>query len=214
MRDLTRVRKEYQLSELILQSADADPFLLFSTWYEEIEKMATVSEPNAMVLSTVSEAGRPSSRVLLLKGFSHEGFLFFTNYSSRKGNELAVNPHAALLFYWPELERQVRIEGAVNKTDDSISSEYFEARPIGSQVSAIVSPQSSVIKREDLERAHRDLLQQASQNQTLLRRPDNWGGYCLVPEAFEFWQGRSNRLHDRIAYRRHLDAWVKESLAP
>ena len=214
MRDLTRVRKEYQLSELSLDSANADPFALFSSWYEEIEKTATVSEPNAMVLSTVSKMGRPSSRVVLLKGFSHDGFLFFTNYDSRKGSELAANPYAALLFYWPELERQVRVEGYVKKTADHISDEYFEARPLGSQVSAIVSPQSCSIKRQDLEVAHQDLLKQATKDQAVLRRPANWGGYSLAADVFEFWQGRSNRLHDRIAYHRQADVWIKESLAP
>jgi pyridoxamine 5'-phosphate oxidase len=214
MRDLTKVRKEYEVAQLSFESAASDPFAQFSAWYEDIEKIATVSEPNAMLVCTVDQNSRPSARILLLKGFSHTGFLFFSNYNSQKGSELANNNNATMVFYWPELERQVRIEGTVHKTEAHVSDQYFYARPIGSQVSAIVSPQSQIVDRRGLELAHTELLAQAEQDESILKRPNNWGGYNLVPERFEFWQGRTNRLHDRIQY--HLDekAWKKECLAP
>ncbi len=214
MRDLTKVRKEYEVAQLSFENAATDPFVQFSTWYEDIEKIATVSEPNAMLVCTVDSSFRPSARILLLKGFSHTGFLFFSNYNSKKGNELVKNNKATLVFYWPELERQVRIEGVVNKTDAHTSDQYFYARPIGSQVSAIVSPQSQVVDRRGLELAHAELLAQAELDESILKRPDNWGGYNLVPERFEFWQGRANRLHDRIQYQLADKTWKKECLAP
>jgi len=174
---------------------------------------ASLHEANAMVLSTVSETGSPSSRVVLLKAFDEKGFLFFTNYESRKGRQIVHNPAGSLLFFWPELERQVRIEGAIEKAEAGISDEYFYSRPLESRVSAAVSPQSMIVSsRAELEKMHQDYLDEHPDG--TFERPDHWGGYWLLPNLIEFWQGRRNRLHDRIQYQRNELGWERCRLAP
>ncbi len=209
--NIADIRKEYTLEKLDISSVKPNPFEQFKDWLHEAMN-AQILEPTAMHLATVNAEGKPSGRVVLLKGVD-TGFIFFTNYESRKGKELSANPFASLTFYWAELERQVRIEGKVEKVSKEISDEYFHSRPKGSQIGAIASPQSQVINdRSLLERQIQDL---TLQYQDLLPpRPDYWGGYRLVPETIEFWQGRPSRLHDRIRYKLEREKWVIERLAP
>jgi pyridoxamine 5'-phosphate oxidase len=175
--------------------------------------MSNIEEPNAMTLATSNKQGKPSARIVLLKGLSNEGFLFFTNYESRKGNELKENPYASLLFFWKELERQVRVEGTVTKSDDKKSDEYFQSRPALSKIGAWSSPQSKVIQsREDLEKNVIKYQQQFTKG--VIPRPPHWGGYVLKPAIIEFWQGRPSRLHDRLQYSLDKDKWLIERLAP
>ncbi len=189
-----------------------DPFSLFEKWMEEAIG-GQINEPTAMLLSTVSEAHKPSSRVVLLKLFTHEGFHFFTNYNSRKGNEISANDHVALLFFWPELEREVRIEGVATFSSNEVSDKYFSERPYESQISAIASPQSQPVdSREALEQLWKN--QQSTANGEKLERPFFWGGYLVQPERFEFWQGRPNRLHDRILFVKNEGKWGVSRLAP
>jgi pyridoxamine 5'-phosphate oxidase len=189
-----------------------NPMLWFGDWLSEALS-ASMNEANAMILSTVSDKGMPSSRVVLLKGFDEKGFLFFSNYSSRKGLQIAANPCGALLFFWPELERQVRIEGVIGKAESTVSDEYFYSRPLESRVSAAVSPQSRIVpSRASLEQMHHNFLTLHQDGE--FKRPENWGGYRLVPELIEFWQGRRNRLHDRIQFKRSSNGWDKSRLAP
>lgn len=201
--------------QLSLADADAlsDPFEQFTVWLGDAHK-AGIQQPNAMTLSTVDAGGRPDARVVLLKGLDDRGLTFYTNRTSAKGRQLAANPQAALTFYWDLLERQVRVHGTVEWTTDEESDEYFQSRPRGSQLGAIVSEQSTVIPgRESLERALADL--DARTGGGPLQRPRGWGGYRVIPATFEFWQGRPNRLHDRIRYRRaDRGAWTRERLAP
>lgn len=195
------------------QDAGSDPFLLFERWYAEAQTVGMV-EPAAMALATANSAGIPSVRIVLLRNFDRRGFSFFTNYLSRKGEELQANPRAALAFYWAELERQVRVEGPVERVSDEESDAYFHARPIGHRLNALASPQSQVItSREILEQRMAELAEQYPHHQ--VPRPPHWGGFRVVPEAIEFWQGRENRVHDRLRYRRLPDAsWLLERLAP
>ncbi|MEY2838572.1 MAG: pyridoxamine 5-phosphate oxidase, partial [Pseudomonadota bacterium] len=190
----------------------ADPLAQFQKWFDEAVHAKSV-EPNAMTLATVSEQGRPSTRVVLLKGLDSRGLCWYTNYESRKGQELAANPFAALQFFWPDLERVVRVEGRVALMSAQESDEYYRTRPLGSRIGAWASPQSQVIvSRESLEANWAQA--QASQGQDPVR-PANWGGYRLVPERWEFWQGRSSRLHDRLCFERQGDAaWRLSRLAP
>lgn len=189
-----------------------EPMPLFEKWMEEAIE-GKVNEPTAMMLSTVSEDCKPSSRVVLLKLFSREGFHFFTNYNSRKGNEIMVNSNVALLFFWPELEREVRIEGIAVFSPEDISDQYFSERPYASQISAIVSPQSRVLSsREELEEFWEKRFSMADGKK--LKRPEDWGGYRVKPERIEFWQGRPNRLHDRILFIKDQDKWIVSRLAP
>jgi pyridoxamine 5'-phosphate oxidase len=184
----------------------------FGRWFEQATH-AGLLEPSAMTLATATPDGHPSARMVLLRGFDQRGFCFYTNYESRKAAELAANPRAALVFWWDALERQVRIEGRVEPTSRAESEAYFTSRPPGSQLSAAASPQSRVIDdRATLERRVTELATSLSDGQLPL--PDFWGGYRLTPEVVEFWQGRPNRLHDRLRYRRAGDAWVIERLAP
>src|SRR5919197_988257 len=194
---------------------DADPLRQFAAWFEEAGaaggRAAGVRAPEAMALATAGSDGRPSVRMVLLKGFDERGFVFFTGYESRKGAELAANPRAALLFYWDPLGRQVRIEGPVERVADSESDAYFRSRPPGAQISASVSPQSRVVEsRAQLEAAAAELEARSGE----LPRPPAWGGFRLAPETFELWQHRANRLHDRLRYRREGDGWKIERLAP
>ena len=192
---------------------NADPILQFKKWFQEAMD-AQIIEPYAMTISTVNSAHRPSSRVVLLRDVSEEGFSFYTNYLSRKGQDLAVNPFAAVNFFWPDLERQVRIEGKIAPLEAGVSDAYFASRPRGSQIGAWSSPQSEIIEsRKVLEDAVENYLQQFEGKN--VDRPQHWGGYCLIPDYIEFWQGRESRLHDRICYFQHSDgSWVRSRLAP
>lgn len=191
--------------------AHKNPSGQFEKWLTEAIK-AEVNEPNAMCLSTVDKKGKPSSRIVLLRGFSDNNFAFFTNYNSRKGKEIAQNSYGCLLFFWPELERQIRIEGKISFAAKKDSDAYFSSRPYNSRIGAWASPQSSVIKnREALEKMVTKTTEKFEEN---IPRPDNWGGYILKATYYEFWQGRASRLHDRIRYKVQKGGWKKERLAP
>ena len=214
MLDIQKLRKDYTAHTLELEGVSAEPLAQFRAWFEQAVE-AQVPEPNAMTLATCTPEGKPSARIVLLKGVEEEGFVFFTNYNSRKGRELEQNPRAALVFLWHELQRQVRVEGTVKKISPEASTLYFQSRPKGSQIGAWASPQSSpIVSRSILEQKAEDL---AGKYATMdrLPRPLHWGGYALTPTSVEFWQGRSSRLHDRIRYRLEGDgAWKVERLAP
>ena len=190
-----------------------DPFAFFTRWFEQAS-WAEIEEPAAMALATATPSGEPSVRIVLLRKFDTRGFVFFTNYASRKGEELAANPRAALAIHWAELQRQVRMEGAVEKVAPQESDEYFRNRPVGHRLSACVSEQSQVVEnRAVLERQLEELTSKYADQE--VPRPDHWGGYRLVPHTIEFWQGRDNRLHDRLRFRRQPDGtWLRERLAP
>ena len=210
--DIAALRKSYERAELGEQDSDADPLRQFDRWLSEALASA-VPEPNAMTLATVGSDLRPSSRVVLVKGYDARGIVWFTNYDSRKGQQLAGNPFAALQFHWVELERVVRIEGRVEQTSAEESDAYFRSRPLDSRIGAWASPQSQVIPSRSV------LVTNAAKfgAQFLLQppRPPHWGGYRLVPDRWEFWQGRKSRLHDRFQYRLQADAsWQRERLAP
>lgn len=210
---LADLRKEYMARGLDVGDLDADPIRQFRGWLDEA-LAAHLTEPNAMTLATIGADGRPSARMVLIKGVSEAGFVFYTNYESRKGRELGATPWAALIFYWAELERQVRIEGRVERTSAADSDAYFHSRPVGSQLGAVVSQQSAVIPdRATLETRLREL--EARYHDQEVPRPEHWGGFRVVPDAIEFWQGRPNRLHDRLRYRKAADGlWVIERLSP
>lgn len=205
------IRQNYEKFELIETLAAESPLQQFTLWFDEALK-AGVPEPNAMTLATATLAGRPSARTVLLKGFDERGLVFFTNYASRKGNELAENPWASLLFFWPALERQVRLEGRIEKVSDAESDEYFHSRPLGSRIGAWVSPQSQPITRAELESRTVELTATLGEHP---QRPPHWGGYRLAPDYVEFWQGRPSRLHDRLAFRQdEAGQWSRQRLAP
>ncbi|MBX2889202.1 MAG: pyridoxamine 5'-phosphate oxidase [Ferruginibacter sp.] len=206
------LRKEYMQNTLDEKSVHPNPIAQFRKWFDEAIN-SHIEEVNAMTLATVDSAGRPSARIVLLKGIDERGFSFFTNYTSRKAKELEGNPHVALVFFWKILERQVRITGIVSNLPVSESDEYFHSRPEGSQIGAWVSPQSQVISsREELEN---NFVEKSSAFKGKeIPRPEFWGGYVIVPNNIEFWQGRESRLHDRIRYRRQAGEWITERLAP
>ncbi len=209
--DLAALRNDYSLKTLDESQVDRDPLKQFGVWMVEAIH-AQLPEPTAMTLATVGANGRPSGRIVLLKGLDPRGFVFYTNYESRKGRELAEHPVAALTFLWKELERQVRIEGEVEKVGEAESDEYFATRPLGSRVGAWASPQSQPIaSREWLEQRWSAL---AVEHGTTPSRPPNWGGYRVKADYVEFWQGRRSRLHDRIAYTRAAAGWTIARLAP
>lgn len=211
--DLKDYRKSYEKGELLEKDLPASPVTLFQSWFSLADKVLSVEEANAMTLATADENGRPKSRVVLLKSFSEEGFKFFTNYRSDKGKHLEVNPQCCISFFWPSLEKQVIIEGKAEKLSEAESEEYFHSRPRGSQLGAQVSLQSSVIpSREVLESKISDL--EKDYEGKMIPKPVYWGGYLINPEVFEFWQGRKNRLHDRIRYRSNEENWIVERLAP
>ena len=209
--DLAQLRNDYALKSLDERDVDADPMKQFGVWMVEAIH-AQAPEPTAMTLATASAKGRPAARIVLLKGVDPRGFVFYTNYASRKGHELAANPQAALTFLWKELERQVRIEGSVEKVSAAESNAYYATRPLGSRIGAWASPQSETIEnRAWLEKRWEELGRQHGENPPL---PPNWGGYRVIPDYLEFWQGRRSRLHDRIAYTRSGNAWKIARLAP
>ncbi|WP_172145259.1 pyridoxamine 5'-phosphate oxidase [Pseudomonas tumuqii] len=211
---LADMRRDYTRDGLSEAQAPAEPFSLFKQWFADAVKTEQPPvEPNTMTLATVDAEGRPHCRVLLLKGLDERGFTFFSNYDSAKGEQLAARPYAAMTFFWPSLERQVRIEGRVERVTAAESDAYFQVRPLGSRLGAWASPQSRVIKdRAELEsllaQVEKRFLDQAP------HCPPHWGGYRLLAERVEFWQGRSSRLHDRLDYRLHRDGWSRERLAP
>jgi len=203
-----------QLAALTKHSIDANPIRQFQTWYDEVRAHG-VSEQDAtsMALATATRGGRPAARIVLLKSLDDRGFVFYTNYQSRKGKELSENPSACLLFYWPQLWRQVRIEGEVEKISAAESEAYFQSRPLGSKLGAWASNQSEVVdRRETLEARFAELQKRFGED---VPRPEHWGGYRLKPNSIEFWQGRDNRLHDRLRYRLQEDgSWLIERLGP
>ena len=203
---------KYQLEVLDEKTVSHNPFEQFEKWYNQAVE-AKVEEPTAMMLATSTKEGNPSSRIVLLKGFSEIGFLFFTNYNSRKGQEIDENQNVALLFHWPELGRQIRIEGYAIKTSEEISYEYFDSRPYESRISAVISEQSQPIpNRRFLEELWNKKLKELSGSK--IERPINWGGYIVIPQNIEFWQFRKNRLHDRILYKRDNEKWSISRLSP
>lgn len=208
--NLQSVRKEYKKAQLADESIAKSPFLLFERWLSEAMN-AGISEPTAMSVATIGDDGFPQSRVVLLKDFSKKGFTFFTNYNSAKGKALLYNPRVALLFFWPELERQVRVTGTAQKTTAQVSEEYFQSRPLDSRYAATVSRQSEKIE------SYRELIDKFKSMKNIGEqptRPEHWGGFLVVPLKFEFWQGRENRLHDRILYEKTGENWEVSRLAP
>lgn len=211
--DIASIRKNYSRQALTEESVSNDPLDQFKVWLNEAI-LSEVLEPTALVLSTVSADCRPSARVVLLKEVSSDGFVFFTNYDSRKGQQLAENPYASITFFWAELERQVRIEGTIGKVAADVSDVYFHSRPRGSQIGAWASPQSREINsRVELEQAEARFEKDFA-NLDIVPRPQHWGGYVLKPERIEFWQGRPNRLHDRIVFEQADTQWTRKRLAP
>lgn len=212
-KSIADIRQDYRLRSLSETDAAPDAMQQFTAWWNDV-RTSEISEPNAMTLATASSDGLPSARIVLLKGFDENGFVFFTNYNSFKGLQLQENPRACLVFFWKELERQVRVIGVIEKVSAKDSDEYFNSRPAGSRISAIASPQSQVVEsREWLEGQVDQLSVQLAGNE--ISRPEHWGGYRVRPAIIEFWQGRSNRLHDRLQYTLSDDGnWKIERLAP
>jgi pyridoxamine 5'-phosphate oxidase len=211
-RSIADIRRDYGELSLSEATAQQDPIQQFKLWFEDVLQNEK-NDPTAMVLATVDDKGCPDTRVVLLKGLDEGNFLFYTNYQSVKAMQLKKNPYAALNFYWPQMARQVRIRGRVKKVSKEQSDNYFSSRPIKSQFSAIASPQSQeIVNRESLEHLLNELIQKHGQEPVV--RPNHWGGYLLIPDELEFWQGRDNRLHDRIQYVKQSGEWVHRRLAP
>jgi pyridoxamine 5'-phosphate oxidase len=213
MSNLADLRREYAARALTEQDADANPIKQFGLWFDEALQSQLI-DANAMTLATATASGEPSARIVLLKGADEHGFVFYTNYESKKGHDLAENPRACLLFYWRELERQVRITGSAARTTREESESYFHSRPIESQIGAAVSKQSRPVRdRAELEARYADMA--AAHKDSTVPLPENWGGYRLTPESIEFWQGRKSRLHDRLLYTKQADAsWTRSRLEP
>lgn len=214
MEDLSNYRKSYEKSELLESNIPEDPIMLFKKWFHEVEDFGGVEEVNAMTISTIGLDGFPKARVVLLKQFTYEGFIFYTNYDSEKGRAIANNPNVCLSFFWHSLERQIIIKGKVRKIAENLSDGYFESRPEGSKLGAIVSNQSEVIPSRTVLEEKLKQLETDFEGKEIIR-PKNWGGYIVEPQEIEFWQGRPNRLHDRIRYKLNSDfSWKIERLAP
>ena len=211
--NIADIRKEYILQSLSENDIETDPILQFNKWWNQAIE-SNIEEVNAMTLATVNKEGMPSARIVLLKGFDSNGFVFFTNYLSKKGTDLEINPKACIVFFWKELERQVRVEGIVNKINESESDDYFQSRPNISKIGAWASPQSQEItSRESLENKFKEYESEFKDGN--IKRPDHWGGYRLNPNKIEFWQGRPGRLHDRIEYAKSGENnWKVVRLAP
>lgn len=206
------IRTDYRLAELHEDQVNQDPIKQFKLWFGEALK-ARVIEVNAMTLSTIDVTGNPSARIVLLKDIEQDGFVFYTNYESDKGKEIALHPVVSLVFFWPDLQRQVRIKGKVEKVSEQIAEDYFHTRPTGSQLGAWASPQSNVIaNRAVLEKNLAAIMDEYKDQE--IPKPPHWGGYLVIPTSLEFWQGRASRLHDRILYTRGNDKWNIERLAP
>lgn len=209
-KDIKDIRREYDYTELSEKSVPEDPIVLFEKWISEA--IEQVKDPTAMILSTVAEDNKPSSRIVLLKEYSSNGFTFFTNYMSRKGKELVSNKYASLLFYWQEFDRQIRIEGEVSKCTEEVSNQYFDSRPKESRLAAIISNQSE--RLESREQLDDQFMKLTALSDNEMIRPEFWGGYLLKANKIEFWQGRENRLHDRIVYEMKDGEWKIYRLAP
>jgi pyridoxamine 5'-phosphate oxidase len=210
------LRVDYQADTLLEADAPADnPFPLFEAWFQAAQG-SDCPEPNAMIVATVTEGGHPAARVVLLKEASPEGFVFYTNYDSRKGQEIENYPHVAVVFNWLELQRQVRIEGRVERVSEQTSTDYFQSRPRKSQIGAWTSPQSDVIEGRQILEEREEEIKRRFADRDPLPRPPHWGGYRVIPTLIEFWQGRSSRLHDRLVYTRDEEGeqWTRERLAP
>lgn len=206
------LRREYKGEPLEEKEVDKDPIVQFSVWFNDALKTIK-NDPNAMIAGTVNEEGQPATRTVLLKGFDESGFVFYTNYISRKGSDLMKNPKISLTFYWPELMRQIHIAGVAEKTSKEMSEDYFNSRPVGSRLSASLSNQSSVVgSRKELEDELKELERKYSDGNVPL--PENWGGIIVKPHRIEFWQGRLNRLHDRVCYAKEGDNWNIQRLSP
>jgi len=213
MSDLGNYRKSYEKSELLETAIDPNPMMQFQKWFYEVEEFGGVDEVNAMTVSSIGLDGFPKARVVLLKKYNENGFIFYTNYESEKGKAILANPNICLSFFWPSIERQVIIKGIAKKVDPQVSDNYFHSRPIGSQLGALVSPQSQVVEsRIFLENNLKDLEQEFEGKE--IPRPEHWGGFLVEPVSIEFWQGRANRLHDRIRYTLNDFDWKIERLAP
>lgn len=214
MKDLSNYRKSYEKSELLENQIPEDPINLFHKWFYEAEDLNAAEEVNAMTVSTIGSDGFPKSRVVLLKKFNEEGFVFYTNYQSEKGKAIVQNPNVCLSFFWPTVERQIIIKGTAEQTTAQISDNYFASRPDGSKLGAIVSPQSDVIPNREFLAENLKELEKEWEGKEILR-PNHWGGFLVRPVAVEFWQGRPNRLHDRIRYQLQANfEWKIERLAP
>lgn len=211
-RDIAGIRRNYSLEKLDEKNIAEDAIDQFTTWWDEAVK-SEIDEVNAMTLATATPDGKPSARIVLLKGYDANGFVFFTNYNSNKGHALEANAHAALVFFWKELERQIRIEGAVEKVSNAESDAYFHSRPVSSRIGAWASPQSTVITNREI--LDENVAKFSAQFGDAIPRPQHWGGFRIKPEMIEFWQGRSSRLHDRIRYTKSAEhTWKIERLAP
>lgn len=206
------IRTDYRLAELHENQVDRNPIIQFKIWFEQA-LTAKVIEVNAMTLATVDKEGKPSARIVLLKDIEEDGFVFYTNYNSKKGLDIAANPNVSLVFFWPDLQRQVRINGSVTMVGESTSVDYFHSRPFGSQLGAWASPQSSIITDRSVLEENLKLVTEKYSHQSI-PKPPHWGGYTVSPLSIEFWQGRANRLHDRILYTKSGNNWIINRLAP
>lgn len=212
-KDLSNYRKSYEKSELLISNVPENPIQLFQTWFYEADGLDSIGEANAMTVSTIGLDGFPKSRVVLLKKYTHEGFIFYTNYNSEKGKAIAENNHICLSFFWHSAERQIIIKGKAEKIAENLSDGYFESRPKGSQLGALVSEQSEVVTKAELEEKLHTLEEVYKDKE--VSRPKHWGGFIVKPVEIEFWQGRPNRLHDRIRYQLQKDySWKIERLSP
>jgi pyridoxamine 5'-phosphate oxidase len=214
MPSIADIRKDYKQQYLLEKDVANNPFEQFEQWWNEAIN-SQIDDVNAMALATATADGTPQARIVLLKGYSDKGFIFFTNYESHKGKQLAENPKATLVFFWKELERQIRIRGTVQKINEQESDEYFNSRPIGSRIGACASPQSQVIANREILENNTKALEEKYSTENKIERPQHWGGYIVQPSQIEFWQGRPSRLHDRILYTLQTDKiWKIERLAP